>query len=130
MLGDLGERFADFLGVDLEIFSVPGRYGMREYPHMGVVDLFSDELAPDRVLLEGSLLGESDLLGDSEIIGDVGRRRTVGRNVPYPAIVVFRYDERMSGRQGVYVEKGEEMIVFVYDMRRYLFFYDFAENAF
>ena len=63
-----------------------------------------------------------DFLHDIEILADIG-------DIPYPSMMLFRYDERVARRERTSIEESEKPFVFIYAMRRHGASDDVAKDA-
>lgn len=89
---------------------------------MRMGDFFSDNLHLDFVRAGSFLQCSRYFLYDFEILADID-------DIPHPAMMLFRNDERVPGRERADIEKSEEVIIFVDLVCRYRTGNYLAENA-
>lgn len=103
------------------VFVTPG-FTARKNPDVCVGDLLSDNSREYPVGAKRLALGLRDFCNRLKIFADL-------RHVPHPANVLFGYNLYVSWRLWMYINKGEEPVVFVYFAHRDVASDHFAENA-
>jgi hypothetical protein len=112
----------DLVLVHFEIHPIPRDVFVGEHPDMCVGYLVTNHFAQDEISVKCLPLCQGHFFSNLEI-------RAYVLVIPYPAIVFLGYYLCVTWRLWVYIEKCEEIVVFIDDVCRNLPSDDFAEDA-